>query len=201
MFHKIHLPLSLLLLVILAQLAVASPPAVGIVSNSRSCISCHASTGPWTAGPDLVLDLIDKDTQQSLRQPDGSFLLTTKRGSAATAIAVIGYRGLTPEQSPHRNGWTFVDSTSIGTSSLSKFAPGLEISVPYGCKICGDSIAAYPGAVVTTAPISIRPTETAQNADVTFQTLMTSGEPVKGKPKSGLTSNYHARIVHLRVTD
>ena len=201
MFRSILKLISLSLLFLLTQLAAASPPAVGIIGNSRSCISCHANTGPWTAGPDLIVDLIDKETQQSLRQPDGSFLVTTKRGTAATAIAVIGYRGMTPEQSPHRNGWIFVDSTTIGTSSLSKFAPGWEISVPYGCKISGDSIAAYPGAAVTTAPISIRPTETAQDADVTFQTLMTSGEPVKGKPKSGLTSNYHARIVHLRITD
>lgn len=201
MSRKILLSRSLLLLLLLTQFAAASPPAVGIVGNSRNCLACHVSNGSWSEGADLIVDLIDKDTQQSLRQPDGSFLLTAKRGAATTVMAVIGYRGLAPDQSPYRNGWNFVDSTTIGSSSLSKFAPGWEINVPYGCRITGDKLAAYPDAVMTSAPITIRPTETAKDADVTFQTMMTKGESVKGNAKSGLTGNYHAREVHLRVIE
>ncbi len=193
--------LSLASLFALTQFAAASPPAVGIIGNSRNCLACHVSNGSWSEGADLVIDLIDKDTQQSLRQPDGSFLLTVKRGAATTVIAVIGYRGLTPDQSPYRNGWIFVDSTAIGNDALSKFAPGWEINLPYGCRITGDKLAAYPDAVLTTAPITIRPTETAKDGEVTFQALMTKGESVKGNAKSGLVGNYHERAVHLRVVE
>ena len=200
MSHRVPVSLSLLL-IILSQFAAASPPAVGIIGNARSCMTCHVSNGSWTEGPGLVIDLIDKDTQQSLRQPDGSFLLTAKRGTAKTVMAVIGYSGLAPDQSPYRNGWIFVDSTTIGNSSLSKFAPGWEINLAYGCKIAGDKVAAYPDAALTSAPITILPTETAKDGEVTFQMLMTRGESVKGRAKEGLTGNFHARAVHLHVTD
>ncbi|MBI5058820.1 hypothetical protein HZB60_03430 [candidate division KSB1 bacterium] len=199
----LHLAFSMLAAIILVVTgsAAASPPAVGIIGNSRTCLACHADNGPWTAGPDLILDLIDKDTQQSLRQPDGSFLLTARRGTAVTALAVIGYRAAAAEQSPRRNGWIMLDTTAIGGASLSKFAPGWEINLPYGCRIVGDKLAAYPDAALTTAPITIRPTETAMNAEVSFQAMLTSGEAVKGQAKSGLLGNYMERTLHLRVSN
>ena len=189
------------LLLVAALVATACPPAVGIIGNSRNCLTCHVSNGSWTDANRLIIDLIDKTTQRSLLQSDGSFLLSAKRGTATTMIAVLGYRASGSDPVPYRNGWTFVDSTTFVSSALSKFAPGWEINVPFGCRITGDKIDAYPDGVQSTAPITIRPTEFAKDGEVTLQTMLTSGESVKGNAKSGLVGNYYERTVHLRVTE
>lgn len=189
------------LISVVAQVAAASPPAVGIIGNSRNCLACHVSNGSWTDANNLIIDLIDKATQRSLRQSDGSFLLTARRGVATTVLAVIGYRASGADPVPYRNGWTFVDSTTLGSSALSKFAPGWEINLPYGCRITGDKMDAYPDGVQSAAPITIRPTGAAQDAEVTLQTMLTRGEAAKGNAKSGLVGNYYERTVHLRVLE
>jgi hypothetical protein len=193
--------LILVFLAITARIATASPPAVGIIGNSRSCLACHVNNGEWKENSNLIIDLIDKKTMQSLRQSDGSFLITAKRGEPTTVLTAIGYRTLTPDQFPYRNGWIMIDTTTIGTSALSKFAPGWEVNLPYGCKIVGDKIESYPDGALTTAPITIRPTATAKDGEVMLQFMLTKGESVKGNAKAGLIGNYHERKLHLRVTE
>src|SRR5688572_16686461 len=53
----------------------AYPPGVGILSNSKNCMSCHVNNGPWKDNENLIIDILDKETKTSLRQPDGSFLI------------------------------------------------------------------------------------------------------------------------------
>jgi hypothetical protein len=59
--------------------AYAYPPAVGILSNSKNCMSCHTSNGPWKEEDKLVIDILDMETKKSLKQSDGSFLIEVKR--------------------------------------------------------------------------------------------------------------------------
>jgi hypothetical protein len=179
----------------------ASPPAVGMASNAKSCLSCHASAGPWPEGASLVLDILDKNTMASLRQPDGSFQINCKRGQTASVVTVLGYQPQEKQPVPHRNGWIFVDTTLIGTPSVSKFAAGWEADIIYGCKIVGDKSAAYPDAMVTTSPMTVRPLGNAANTDISLQVLLTAGEAVKNKAKEGLQSNYFVRTVRLRIVD
>jgi len=68
----------------------AYPPAVGIVGPGRNCLSCHANNGPWTEEAKVIVDLLDKDTGKSLKQPDGTFLVQAKRNEATTLVTVIG---------------------------------------------------------------------------------------------------------------
>jgi hypothetical protein len=202
MFQKhILLAATVILLTIGYGVVSASPPAVGMASNSKSCISCHANTGPWQEGASLILDILDKSTMASLRQPDGSFQINCKRGQTASVITVLGYQPQENLPVPHRNGWIFVDTTLIGTPAVSKFAAGWEADIIYGCKIVGDKSALYPDAAIATAPLTIRPLESAKDADISLQVLMTAGEAVKNKPKEGLQSNYFIRTVRLRVVD
>ncbi|HLB30448.1 MAG TPA: hypothetical protein VJN91_02875, partial [Gammaproteobacteria bacterium] len=56
----------------------AYPPGVGILGKARDCMACHASDGPWQDDGNLIADLLDKETGKSLRQKDGSFLITAK---------------------------------------------------------------------------------------------------------------------------
>jgi hypothetical protein len=200
MFTRSHLPISLTA-VFLVQLALATPPAVGIVGSSRDCNACHVNSGQWLESPELVIDLVDPVSKTSFRQPNGSFLLSARRGETVNAVAIFGYKSVSPALAPHRNGWIFVDTTTIGTEAISKFAPGWEISLPYGCKISGDKSEAYPDAQITSAPFIVKASESAADRDVTLQVLLTSGEAVKGKAKEGLVSDYFSRQVHLRVND
>ena len=44
---KASLAMSVLALFLFPITAVAYPPAVGIVGESRDCLSCHQNNGPW----------------------------------------------------------------------------------------------------------------------------------------------------------
>ena len=70
--------------------AMAYPPAVGLVGKAKNCLSCHANNGPWLDDKRLIIDIIDKETQKSLKQSDGGFLITVKRGEIKTVLTVIG---------------------------------------------------------------------------------------------------------------
>lgn len=104
--------------------ASAYPPAVGILSNSKNCMSCHTNNGPWKDESKAVIDIVDKETKKSFRQPDGSFLIEVKRWEQKTVLTVIGRKKENSVASPYRNAWLYIDPTTIGTNSLSKFAPG-----------------------------------------------------------------------------
>ena len=180
---------------------LAYPPAVGILSKSENCLNCHVNNGSWVDGPDLVVDIVDKDTKSSLQRPDGSFLLAVKRGHSATVETVIGYKTDDTNLIPYRNGWLFVDSERIKSSTLSKFPPGWEVNLPMACRIVGDRLDAYPGVHGTVLPMTVRPTDAAGDAEVTLQVMLTKGETIKGKPKQGMLGSYLERTLHLKVEE
>lgn len=179
----------------------AYPPAVGMLGKSTDCLSCHVSNGPWKDDGRTIIDILDKETKQSLKQTDGSFLLEAKRGERKTILTVIGRSKEDHEESPYRNAWLYVNSETIATTSLSKFAPGWDVNLPMSCRIVGDKLEGYEGAQITVLPMTIRPSDAAQNAKLKLQVMLTKGESVKGKPKEGTVGNYFERKVKLEVRD
>ena len=182
--------------------ALAYPPAVGILGKARDCLACHANDGPWKDDANLIIDLLDKETGKSLRQTDGAFLISAKPEQKRTVLVVLGRAQGDPAPVPHRNGWTFVDPDLIDRDHLgSKFAPGWEADLSMSCRLVGDAHKAFEGARVTVLPMTVRPTGAAKDAEVEWQTLMTSGEAVKGDAKHGLVQNYFERQLRLRVEE
>jgi hypothetical protein len=49
--------------------------------------------------------------------------------------------------------------------------------------------------------MSIRPSDAAQDAELTLQVMLTKGESVKGQPKEGMVGSYFERKVKLKVVD
>ncbi len=181
--------------------ALAYPPAVGILSNQKNCLQCHANNGPWKDDARTIIDILDKDTLKSLKQADGSFLIETKRGATRTLFTVIGRAKGDTAEAPYRNAWLYLDPKIIGSASLSKFAPGWDVNLPMSCRIVGDTLDGYAGATLTVLPMTIRPTDAARDAELELQVMLTKGESVKGKPKEGMIGSYFERKVKLKVTD
>ena len=193
--------LSVIVAAVVVANSLAYPPAVGILGKSENCLSCHVDNGSWNDGPDLVIDIVEKKSGLSLKQTDGSFLLSVKRGQSATLLTVIGYQTDDEHLIPYRNGWLYVASDRLETSSLSKFAPGWEINLPMACRLVGDKLDSYQGAKGTLLPMTVRPTDAAGDATVTLQVMLTSGKTVKGKANEGMVGNYFERTVHLKVEE
>lgn len=181
--------------------AAAYPPAVGIVGKSRSCTKCHKSNGPWTDESKTIVDILDAKTRASLRQPDGSYLIEVERGRTRTVVTVLGRKAGDKKIRPTRNAWLYVDSAQIDTGSLSKFAPGWSVNLPLSCRIVGDKVPEYPNAATTAASMTLRPGDTAHDAELELQIMLTTGKSAKGKPNSWLKSNYLVRKVRLKVID
>ena len=191
--------LSLLLLV--GNAALAYPPAVGILGKAKSCMSCHVSNGPWTDEQKTIIDILDKETGKSLRQPDGTFLVELKRGMQKTLLTVIGRPKDDSAPAPYRNAWLYVDPSRIGSSSLSKFAPGWAVNLPMSCRVVGDAASGYEGANITALPMTIQPLDDAKDAELQLQVMLTKGESVKGDPKKGMVGNYFERKVKVAVVE
>ena len=185
----------------LPTIAFAYPPAVGIVGKSPNCLSCHVSNGPWKDEAQTIVDIVDAATGKSLRQTDGRFLLEVERGRTRTVITQIGRKASDEVPPPTRNAWLYLDPTQLETGSLSKFAPGWSVNLPMACRIVGDEAPNYPGAAITTLPMTVRPGDSARSADLELQVMLTSGESAKGNPNSWLKSNYVVKNVMLRVVD
>lgn len=181
--------------------AFAYPPAVGILGSARNCLSCHVNNGPWKDEANTIIDLLDQKTKRSLLQPDGSFLIEARRGEAKTVLTVIGRTRESKGERPYRNAWLYIDPRTIGASSLSKFAPGWDVNLPMSCRVVGDMVEGFEGAKITVLPMTVRPTDAAQDAGILLQVMLTKGESIKGKPKEGMTGNYFERRVVLKVTD
>jgi hypothetical protein len=181
--------------------AFAYPPATGILTPSKSCLSCHVNNGPWQDESQTIVDIIDKATGKSLKQADGSFLIEAVRFETKTVLTVIGRSAGDMSPTPYRNGWMYIDPARIPGASLSKFAAGWSVDVPLACRLVGDKVDAYPGAAVTSLPMTVRPMEDAQNVDLDLHVMLTSGESVKGDASKGLLSNYLVRTVKLRVLE
>lgn len=184
---------------LVASTALAYPPAVGILGNSPNCLACHVSNGHWADDDFLVLDILDRETGASLRQPDGMFQIEVPRDQVRTVLTVIGRRAGDKQEPPYRNAWIYVDPQSIGGKSLSTFPPGWEVNLPMACRLVGDKSQKYPEAAVTVLPMSLRPLKTAKDAAMILQVMLTKGEAVKGKAREGMIANYFERRVILVV--
>jgi hypothetical protein len=179
--------------------ANAYPPAVGILSNSKNCMSCHVNNGPWKDENKLIIDVLDMDTKRSLKQPDGSFLIEAKRGEQKTVLTVIGQKKDKTVSAPYRNAWVYIDPTTIGTQSLSKFAPDWDVNLPMSCRLVGDKLPGYEEADITSLPMTIQPLSNARNAELQLQVMLTKGESVKGKAQDGMQGNYFENKIILKV--
>lgn len=179
--------------------AYAYPPAVGILSNSKSCVSCHANNGPWKDDENTIIDILDKDTKTSLKQSDGSFLLETKRGEPKTVLTIVGSKKHKSIPAAFRNAWLYIDPSTIGTNSLSKFAPDWEVNLPMSCRLVGDNLPGYEDTHITSLPMTIRPLDNAKDAEISLQVMLTKGESVKGNAQAGMAGSYFERKVKLKV--
>jgi len=179
--------------------AYAYPPAVGILSNSKNCMNCHANNGLWKDDNKLIIDVLDMDTKKSFRQPDGSFLIETKRWEQKTVLTVIGRKKDNSVTAPYRNAWLYIDPATIGAHSLSKFAPDWDVNLPMSCRLVGDKLPGYENADITSLPMTVQPLSNAKNAEMQLQVMLTKGESVKGKAQEGMSGNYFERKVKLVV--
>ena len=191
----------LLVLAAFSEEVWAYPPAVGILGEAKNCLSCHVNNGPWRDDGLTIIDILDKETKKSLKQIDGSFLIEVRRGEKKTILTVIGRSKEDREEPPYRNAWLYVDTRTIGTTSLSKFAPGWDVNLPMSCRLVGDRLEGYENAKITVLPMTIQPSDAAQDAELMLQVMPTKGEAVKGKPKEGMIGNYFERKVKLKVVD
>ncbi len=177
------------------------PPAVGILGKSKNCMSCHVNNGPWSDDKKLIIDIIDKETMKSLRQSDGTFLIEVKRGQQKTVLTVIGRSKDDDLTHPYRNAWIYIDPTRIESNYLSKFAQGWDVNLPISCRLTGDKLPGFEGAVITALPMTIQPLSDAKDSEIQLQLMMTKGESIKGNAKSGMIGNYYERKVWLRVIE
>lgn len=181
--------------------ATAYPPSVGILTNSKNCLSCHANNGPWKEDANNIIDIIDKETKKSLKQTDGTFLISAKRYEAKTVYTVLGRRDLTGIISPTKNAWIYIDTTSIGKSTLSKFAPNWEVNLQLSCRITGDKVDNFANSTITSLPMTIRALSTAKDENIMLQVMLTKGEAEKGNPNNTLKGNYFEKSVRLKIID
>ncbi len=180
---------------------LAYPPAVGIIGKAKNCLTCHVDNGPWKDDEKTIIDIIDKETNKSFKQSDGTFLIEVKKWESKTVLTVIGRTKDDTLQAPYRNAWLYVAPNTIETDVLSKFAPGWEVNLQMSCRIVGDKLEIYKGAKITSLPMTIKPTDTAKDAEIVLQIMLTKGESVKGKPKEGIIGNYFERRVILKVIE
>lgn len=181
------------------NVAYAYPPGVGILSTSKNCMSCHVNNGPWSEDNKLIVDILDADTKKSMKQPDGSFVIEAERWEQKKLLTVIGWLKENSAQVPVRNAWLYIDPTTIGTPSLSKFAPNWDVNLPLSCRLVGDQLPGYENANITSLPMIIQPMSNAQNAELQLQIMLTKGESVKGSAKEGMAGNYFERKVLLKI--
>jgi hypothetical protein len=185
----------------LCQQSFSYPPAVGIVGKAKDCLVCHVNNGPWQDEEYTIIDILDKETQKSLMQTDGAFLIEAERGEIKSVLTVIGRKKGDKIEAPYRNAWLYVDPQRIKSSSLSKFAPGWSVNLPMACRIVGDKLKGYEGAKITALPMSLQPGDDAQDTEIQLQVMLTKGESVKGKAKEGMKGNYFERVIRLKVLE
>ncbi len=179
--------------------AYAYPPAVGILSNSKNCMSCHVNNGPWHNDNELIVDILDADTKKSLKQSDGSFIIEAERWKQRKLLTVIGWAKGKSVQAPSKNAWLYIDPTTVGTPSLSKFAPNWDVNLPLSCRVTGDKLEGYENADITSLPMIVQPMSNANDAELQLQIMLTKGESVKGNAKEGMLGNYFERKVLLKI--
>ncbi len=196
---SLRIPLALIVVVAPVSVALAYPPAVSIMGMSTSCVDCHLNNGPWIEDDLLVIDILDKESKQSLSQPDGTFLVEVPRNTNRTVLCVIGRLADDPNPAPLRNGWIFFDPKMVDKPALSKFLPDWEVNATYGCRLVGDKLDRYPGATLTVTSMTIRPTDKAEDGILTWMLGLTVGDPPKGKPTEGMLGNFYEYRLKLRI--
>ena len=179
--------------------AYAYPPGVGILTNSPNCLSCHTNNGLWKDDANTIIDILDKDTKKSLKQNDGTFLIETKKGEPKTVLTVVGSKKSNIIPASYRNAWLYIDPTTIGTKTLSKFAPNWEVNLQMSCRLVGDNLKGYEDADITSLPMTIQPLDNAKDAEISLQVMLTKGEATKNNAHEGLTGSYFERKVKLKV--
>ena len=179
--------------------AYAYPPAVGILSNSKDCMACHFNNGPWQNDSQLVVDILDADTKKSMKQSDGSFIIEAERWKQTKLLTVIGWAKNRSIPAPSKNAWLYIDPTTIGTPSLSKFAPNWDVNLPLSCRVVGDKLDGYEDADITSLPMIVQPMSNANEAVLQLQIMLTKGESVKSNAKEGMLGNYFERKVTLKI--
>jgi hypothetical protein len=177
------------------------PPAVGILGKSKSCLACHVNNGPWPDDQKTIIDLLDKETMKSLRQSDGRFVIEVKRGRQKTVLTVIGRAPDDGTVPPYRNAWIYIDPKSIGTDSLSKFAPDWAVNLQMACRLVGDNLPGFEGAKISVLPMTLQPLDKAEDSELQLQIMLTKGEAVKADAKKGMLGNYFERGVALKVIE
>lgn len=198
---KVSTILAIIFLGGFAQKVFSYPPAVGILGDAKSCMSCHLNNGPWSDEDNTIIDILDKETMKSLRQPNGTFLLEVKRGEQKTVLTVIGRIKDDNFPASFRNAWTYVDSSMIGTNSISKFVPGWAVNLQMACRLVGDKLMGFEDAEITALPMTVQPLYDANDGELTLQVMITKGESVKGNAKIGMLGNYFERKVNLKITE
>ncbi|MDP3832162.1 MAG: hypothetical protein Q8Q47_12910 [Ignavibacteriaceae bacterium] len=198
---KVSAILAIIFLGGFAQKVFSYPPAVGILGDAKSCMSCHLNNGPWSDEDNTIIDILDKETMKSLRQPNGTFLLEVKRGEQKTVLTVIGRIKDDNFPASFRNAWTYVDSSMIGTNSISKFVPGWAVNLQMACRLVGDKLMGFEDAEITALPMTVQPLYDANDGELTLQVMITKGESVKGNAKIGMLGNYFERKVNLKITE
>jgi hypothetical protein len=177
--------------------AYAYPPGVGILSNNKNCMGCHVNNGPWGDDSKFIVDILDADTKKSLKQPDGSFVIEAVRWKQRKLLTVIGWIKEKSVTAPAKNAWLYIDPNTIGSPSLSKFAPNWDVNLPLSCRVVGDKLEGYENADITSLPMIVQPMSNANNAELQLQIMLTKGESVKGNAKEGMLGNYFERKVRL----
>lgn len=131
------------------------------------------NNGQWQDEENTIIDILDKKTKKSLIQADGSFLIEAQRRKITTVLRVIGRKNGDKAEAPCRNAWLYVDPQRIKSESISKFAPGWRVNLPMACRIIGDKLEGFEGAKITALPMSIRPGDDADDAELQLQVMLT----------------------------
>ena len=69
------------------------------------------------------------------------------------------------------------------------------------CRVVGDKLDGFENATITSLPMTIRPSDAAQNSELSLQVMLTKGESQKGNAKEGMKGNYFEKRVMLKVVD
>jgi hypothetical protein len=100
---------------------------------------------------------------------------------------------------PYGNAWLYIDPTTIGTPSLSKFAPNWDVNLPLSCRLVGDNLPGYEDVDITSLPMIIQPMSNAKDTELQLQIMLTKGESVKGNAQEEMLGNYFERKVFLKI--
>jgi len=179
--------------------AYAYPPAVGILGNSRNCLFCHLDNGPWKDDDNMVIDILEKESMKSLKQHDDTFLIEANKNESVTVLTILGYKINNDFEKPFRNAWLYIDTSTIGKNTISKFAYGWDVNLPMSCRLVGDKLSGFKNADITSLPMTIQPLENAHDAEIFLQAMLTKGESIKENAKEGMIGNYIERKVKLKV--